>query len=109
MDGLVTDHALGTLVETERCRPVLETELVVAPDGLGLLRVGHTNTRTAANGLPIGCALELELVEHGVERLDEVSDVLGRVPRSGRDAETFLPTPDGGVVNRLDVDLVLGQ
>lgn len=109
LDSVVPDDKFGAFRKTLRSRAVFEAELDIRPNRLDLGSLGDSDAGHAAHSSPVGGALELELLEHRIDRLDKMSDLLGGVTRSGGDTESLLSHGDGRVVDRLNVDLVLGQ
>ena len=108
LNSFEADKALlATTLEARGSRAILEAELLVGPDVLDLGSVRDSNTCAATFSDPLGSALETELLEHGVDALHQVSNLLGGVAGSGRDTKTLLANGDRRVVDALDVDLVL--
>ena len=109
LDTLVTHNSLSSLVQPGRSRPIKQAQLLVAPDRLDLDFLRHTHTSPPADRLPISGPLEVQLVPHGLERLDEMFNLFRRVAGRGRDAQTFLAAGNSGVIDGLDVNVVFGQ
>lgn len=109
LGGLVPDNALSALLKGNRGRTVGQAELLVRPDGLNWRSVGHSNTSTTTGSLPLLNTLQTKGVEDVVDRGDKVSNLLFSVTGGGGDTQTFLTNRDSGVVDGLDVDLVLGK
>jgi len=109
LSGVVPDDKLGGLVQALGRRPIFEAQLDIRPDRLDLDGLGDSYAGHTADSGPVGGALELELLKDRVDRLDKMSDLLGGVTRSGGDTESLLSNWDSRIVDRLDVNLVLGQ
>lgn len=107
--GPLVDDPLLTSLQRLRSCAISQTDLLIRPDGLDLLGVGHTNIGVSAEFSPVLSALDVQLGEGLVDSFGEASDLLGRVARCDSEAETFLAASDGGVVDSLDVDVVLGE
>lgn len=98
--AILQDHGSGS---------IFQAELSVGPDGRNGSSDGHSDTGAASESLPFGSTLDAERVEDGVNGRDEVIQLGSVVAGSGRDAETFFADSDGGVVDRLNVDAVVGE
>lgn len=109
LGGLVPDNALSTLLKSNRGRTVGQAELLVRPDGLNWGSVGHSNTSTTTGSLPLLNTLQTKSVEDVVDRGDKVGNLLFSVTGGGGDTQTFLTNRDSGIVDGLNVDLVLGK
>lgn len=107
--GPLVDDPLLTSLQRLRSRTVSQTDLLIRPDGLDLLSVGHTDIGVTTEFSPVLSALDVQLGEGLVDGFGEASDLLGRVAGCDSEAETFLAASDGGVVDSLDVDVVLGE
>jgi hypothetical protein len=88
---------------------LLDAQLGVGPQRLDGVAVGLADADEAALGRPLAGALDAELGPDGIDGVDEVLAQLLGVARRGGDAKTLLADWDGGVVDALDVDLVLLQ
>ena len=95
------------LSQHPRRSPIFQPELLVRPYGVDFRRL-HPDASAAAQGGPFGGAFDVESGEDGVDGFDEVGELRGVVPWCGCDAETLFAYCDGGVVDRLDVDPVVG-
>ncbi|KAI7491309.1 5-aminolevulinate synthase [Hortaea werneckii] len=86
---------------------VLETELLIGPQGLDGRGVLLADADEATLAGPVRGPLDAQLIPDAVERLAEVVAVLLDVARGRGDSETLLADRNGGVVDGLDVNLVL--
>lgn len=92
-------------------RAVMEPELLVIPHRLDELRLGlgQAHTSTASSGFPVAEAVDLELGEGLIDGADEFVHLFEGVAGSDGDAETFFANGDRGVVDGLNVDVVIGE
>lgn len=109
LDGFIPDNALSTLLKSNRGGTIRQAELLVRPDGLNRGSVGHSDTSAAAGGLPLPNTLQAKSIENVVNRGDKVGNLLGSVTGSGSDTQALLTNRDSGIVDGLNVDLVLGE
>lgn len=84
-------------------------KLGIGPKWLNKVSVFDADTNKATLSLPVRNAFEVEAVPHAFQRLDQVSSQLAVVTRGWGDSETFFAAWNGRVVDRLHVDLVVGQ
>ena len=109
VDCTLVDEPLLASFQCLGGRTIGQTNLLVRPDGLDLLRVRHADVSVTTEFCPVLRALDVELSESLVDSLGEASDLLSRVTGGDGEPETFLATSNGGVVDGLDVDVVLGE
>lgn len=109
VDCTLVDEPLLASFQCLGGRTIRQTNLLVRPDGLDLLRVRHADVSVTTEFRPVLRALDVELSESLVDSLGEASDLLSRVTGGDSEPETFLATSNGGVVDGLDVDVVLGE
>ena len=107
VDCTLVDEPLLARFQCLGSRTISQTNLLVRPDGLDLLRVRHANVSVTTEFRPVLRALDVELRESLIDGFGEASDLLSRVTGGDGEPETFLATSNGGVVDGLHVDVVL--
>lgn len=90
-------------------RAILESQLLVSPDRFLDLVTGNANASTTTKFDPLGSTFDVQGIEDVVNSADEVFELFNSVTGSGSDPETFFTDGDGGVVDRLNVDAVVGE
>jgi len=107
--GLGINDPLLSFLERLGGGSIQKAQLLISPDRGNGLRIDHSNTGTTTLSLPVLNALDFELGEDLVDSRNEVVHLFGGVPRSNREPQPLLATSNGGVVDGLDIDTVVGE
>ena len=107
--GLGINDALFPVFERLGGSSIQKTQLFIGPDGDNGLGIDHSNACATTLSLPVLNALDVELGEDLVDGGNEVVHVFGGVPWGDREPQPLLTAGNGGVVDGLDVDSVVGE
>jgi len=109
LDCISQDGSLLPSSQADGCGAIFQTKLLVGPDGLRLDFDGHSNTGSTTNSGPVCSSLQVELGEYSVDRGKEVFNLFVVVAWSWGDTEPLFASSDGREVDRLNVNVVLGE
>jgi hypothetical protein len=102
LGSLERDLHFPPSLEHLRGRSVLEAKLLIRPDVLDRVLERHSDAGSTSDGGPVGGSLEVKLLEHGLDRGDEVLGLLDGMTGSRGDSESLLSDSDGREVDGLD-------
>lgn len=88
---------------------ISQTEVIICPNGLHSLGVGHANTGVTTQSLPIRSALDTKFRESLVNDTSDTVNLVDGVARRDCEPKTFLATSNRGVVDGLNIHTMLGK
>ena len=107
-DGFKVNDTLSAIGEGLGRRAVLEPEVLIRPHRVELLAL-HADARTATDLFPLAFAPNPETIKNFISGTEKMTKLLGGVSWGRRDAEALLANGNGGIVDALHIDAVVGE
>jgi hypothetical protein len=104
------DHSRLAIPQNPRCGTILQPKLFIVPQWRDdRVCVSQTDAGTPSGFLPVAQPVDAQLRKDLIDSPNEFVHLFQGVTRCNRDPEPFLTNCNGGVIDRLDVDVVLGE
>ena len=105
-------HVYDSFLATPQCPragAIEEAKLLVSPHGLRFVGSRLPDASSTANGFPVARAFDVQLVESLIDGANEFVHLFQRVARCHCDSEALRTNCDGGIIDRLDIDVMVTE